>query len=128
MYWWVGLGVVSSTVPSLSKSQAQVTGPPVDRSVNCTSSGASPTLGLASKFTVPPETVIVVQAGVGSVPALFDTVKAVALEFCPALDLSIPVGKDSLSMRTVWQEGKTDKAVTAQRLLQKFPVKIELEA
>jgi len=34
---------------------------------------------------------------------LYDTVRAVALEFCPALGISIPVGKDSLSMRTVWQ-------------------------
>ncbi|MBI3524485.1 MAG: phosphoribosylformylglycinamidine synthase [Betaproteobacteria bacterium] len=36
--------------------------------------------------------------------ALFDTVRAVALEFCAQLDLSIPVGKDSLSMKTSWQE------------------------
>ena len=36
--------------------------------------------------------------------ALFDTVKTVGLEFCPALGVSIPVGKDSLSMKTRWQE------------------------
>ena len=35
---------------------------------------------------------------------LFDTVAAVALELCPKLGVSIPVGKDSLSMRTVWQD------------------------
>lgn len=34
---------------------------------------------------------------------LYDTVRAVALDFCPALGIAIPVGKDSLSMRTVWQ-------------------------
>jgi len=45
--------------------------------------------------------------------ALFDTVKAVALEFCPALGVSIPVGKDSLSMRTQWQEDGVEKSVTA---------------
>jgi phosphoribosylformylglycinamidine synthase len=45
--------------------------------------------------------------------ALFDTVKTVGLEFCPALGVSIPVGKDSLSMRTKWQEGGQDKMVTA---------------
>jgi phosphoribosylformylglycinamidine synthase len=40
-------------------------------------------------------------AGHGSEDAaLFDTVKAVGIEFCPSLGLSIPVGKDSLSMRT----------------------------
>src|SRR6185503_5803957 len=38
----------------------------------------------------------------GEDAALFDTVRAVALEFCPALGISIPVGKDSLSMRTAW--------------------------
>ncbi|HEX9397960.1 MAG TPA: phosphoribosylformylglycinamidine synthase [Burkholderiales bacterium] len=42
-------------------------------------------------------------AGVpGEDAALFDTVKAVAMELCPALGVSIPVGKDSLSMRTTW--------------------------
>ncbi len=41
--------------------------------------------------------------------ALFDTVKAVGLEFCPALGVSIPVGKDSLSMRTKWSDGGEEK-------------------
>ncbi len=41
----------------------------------------------------------------GEDAALYDTVRAVALELCPALGVSIPVGKDSLSMRTAW-EGK----------------------
>jgi phosphoribosylformylglycinamidine synthase len=41
----------------------------------------------------------------GEDAALFDTVRAVALELCPALGISIPVGKDSLSMRTAWEEG-----------------------
>ena len=36
--------------------------------------------------------------------ALFDTVKAVGIDFCPALGVAIPVGKDSLSMRTKWEE------------------------
>jgi phosphoribosylformylglycinamidine synthase len=40
----------------------------------------------------------------GEDAALFDTVAAVALDFCPALGVSIPVGKDSLSMRTAWGE------------------------
>jgi len=35
---------------------------------------------------------------------LFDTVSAVGMEFCPQVGISIPVGKDSLSMRTVWQD------------------------
>jgi phosphoribosylformylglycinamidine synthase len=38
----------------------------------------------------------------GEDAALYDTVRAVALELCPALGISIPVGKDSLSMRTAW--------------------------
>ena len=39
----------------------------------------------------------------GEDAALFDTVRAVALDFCPALGVAIPVGKDSLSMTTRWQ-------------------------
>ena len=41
----------------------------------------------------------------GEDAALFDTVRAVALDLCPALGISIPVGKDSMSMRTAWQDG-----------------------
>ena len=53
-------------------------------------------------------------AGHGSEDAaLFDTVKAVGIEFCPALGVSIPVGKDSLSMRTKWEEQGVAKQVTA---------------
>jgi phosphoribosylformylglycinamidine synthase len=33
---------------------------------------------------------------------LYDTVRAVGEEFCPALGIAIPVGKDSLSMKTAW--------------------------
>ena len=36
--------------------------------------------------------------------ALFDTVKSIGMELCPALGIAIPVGKDSLSMKTVWQQ------------------------
>ncbi|WP_018649529.1 MULTISPECIES: phosphoribosylformylglycinamidine synthase [unclassified Thioalkalivibrio] len=43
-------------------------------------------------------------AGVSGEDAnLFDTVRAVAEDVCPGLGISIPVGKDSLSMRTVWE-------------------------
>src|SRR5712692_7595619 len=53
-------------------------------------------------------------AGDGSEDAaLFDTVRAVALGLCPALGISIPVGKDSLSMRTAWEEGGKAKEVIA---------------
>ncbi len=45
--------------------------------------------------------------------ALFDTVRAVGMELCPALGITIPVGKDSMSMRTAWREDGVDKAVTA---------------
>ncbi len=40
----------------------------------------------------------------GEDAALYDTVHAVAMELCPALGVSVPVGKDSLSMRTRWVE------------------------
>ena len=49
----------------------------------------------------------------GEDAALFDTVKAVGMELCPALGISIPVGKDSLSMRSTWQAEGERKAVTA---------------
>ncbi len=49
----------------------------------------------------------------GQDAALFDTVKAVGMELCPALGVSIPVGKDSLSMRTTWQDDGESKSVTA---------------
>ncbi len=44
---------------------------------------------------------------------LYDTVQAVGLDLCPALGVSIPVGKDSMSMRARWTDGDTDKQVVA---------------
>ncbi len=49
----------------------------------------------------------------GEDAALFDTVEAVGMELCPQLGISIPVGKDSMSMKTTWQEGEQNKAVIA---------------
>ena len=49
----------------------------------------------------------------GEDAALYATVKAVGMELCPALGISIPVGKDSLSMRTQWQDGGEKKQVSA---------------
>lgn len=40
----------------------------------------------------------------GQDAALYQAVEALAMEACPSLGLSIPVGKDSLSMRTQWQD------------------------
>ncbi|HEX7030576.1 MAG TPA: phosphoribosylformylglycinamidine synthase, partial [Gammaproteobacteria bacterium] len=44
---------------------------------------------------------------------LFDTVKAVGEELCTALGVTIPVGKDSLSMKTAWDDNGERKAVVA---------------
>ena len=44
----------------------------------------------------------------GEDAALYATVQAVGLELCPALGISIPVGKDSLSMRTQWSDPQSD--------------------
>ena len=49
----------------------------------------------------------------GEDAALFATVKAVGMELCPQLGISIPVGKDSMSMKTVWNEDGTNKSVTS---------------
>ena len=44
---------------------------------------------------------------------LFDTVRAVGIELCPALGIAIPVGKDSLSMKTVWSADGQEQSMTA---------------
>lgn len=49
----------------------------------------------------------------GEDAALFDTVQAIGKELCPALGIAIPVGKDSLSMKTVWQDADQEKIMTA---------------
>ncbi len=49
----------------------------------------------------------------GEDAALYDTVRAVAMELCPALGVSIPVGKDSMSMRTTWSDSGVPRSVTA---------------
>ena len=44
---------------------------------------------------------------------LYDTVKAVGMELCPELGITIPVGKDSMSMKTRWSDGDEEKSVTS---------------
>ena len=54
----------------------------------------------------------------GEDAALFDTVRAVAIDLCPALGVSIPVGKDSMSMRTAWEdEGARAEVVSPVSLI-----------
>jgi phosphoribosylformylglycinamidine synthase len=48
----------------------------------------------------------------GEDAALYETVRAVGMELCPALGVSIPVGKDSLSMRTQWDGKKVTSPVS----------------
>jgi phosphoribosylformylglycinamidine synthase len=49
----------------------------------------------------------------GEDAALYASVRAVGEQFCPALGIAIPVGKDSLSMKSVWREGAQSRAVVA---------------
>ncbi|TCJ98580.1 phosphoribosylformylglycinamidine synthase [Volucribacter psittacicida] len=49
----------------------------------------------------------------GEDAGLYEAVKAVGEELCPALGITIPVGKDSMSMKTAWQENGEQKTVTA---------------
>jgi phosphoribosylformylglycinamidine synthase len=49
----------------------------------------------------------------GEDAALYAAVRAVGMELCPALGIAIPVGKDSLSMKTAWRDGAADKSVVA---------------
>jgi phosphoribosylformylglycinamidine synthase len=44
---------------------------------------------------------------------LYAAVQAVGMELCPALGITIPVGKDSMSMSTVWKDGGETKRITA---------------
>ena len=44
---------------------------------------------------------------------LYRTVEAVGMDLCPKLGITIPVGKDSMSMRTAWQSDGQDKSVTS---------------
>ncbi len=50
---------------------------------------------------------------VGEDEKLYDTVKAVGMELCPALGITIPVGKDSMSMKTVWEQGEESVTMSA---------------
>jgi len=47
----------------------------------------------------------------GEGAALYDTVRALGLELCPQLGVSVPVGKDSMSMSTLWEEDGEPRAV-----------------
>ena len=49
----------------------------------------------------------------GEDAALYDTVRAVGLDLCPQLGISIPVGKDSMSMKTRWQADGQPREVTS---------------
>ena len=49
----------------------------------------------------------------GEDAGLYEAVKAIGEELCPALGLTIPVGKDSMSMRTQWHENGEQKSVTS---------------
>ncbi|KMT65159.1 phosphoribosylformylglycinamidine synthase [Catenovulum maritimum] len=49
----------------------------------------------------------------GEDAGLYEAVKAIGEELCPALGITIPVGKDSMSMKTAWNENGEDKAVTS---------------
>ena len=64
----------------------------------------------------------------GEDAALYATVKAVGLELCPALGISIPVGKDSLSMRTVWEvpSGRRTDAIDAEPAQKKVTSPVSL--
>ena len=50
---------------------------------------------------------------VGEDAGLYDAVKAVGMELCPRLGITIPVGKDSMSMKTVWSDKDEQKSVTS---------------
>jgi phosphoribosylformylglycinamidine synthase len=64
----------------------------------------------------------------GEDAALYETVNAVGMELCPALDISIPVGKDSLSMRTQWTVPKGDSSNDGETRKVTSPVSLIITA
>jgi len=50
---------------------------------------------------------------VGEDAKLYDTVKTVGMDVCPALGIAVPVGKDSMSMKTVWQHEGSDREMAS---------------
>jgi phosphoribosylformylglycinamidine synthase len=49
----------------------------------------------------------------GEGAALYEAVEAIGMELCPQLDISIPVGKDSMSMKASWKDGEESKSVVS---------------
>ncbi len=64
----------------------------------------------------------------GEDAALYATVKAVGMELCPALGISIPVGKDSLSMRTQWTQPQGEAGAAGQAKKVTSPVSLIVTA
>ncbi len=64
----------------------------------------------------------------GEDAALYETVKAVGLELCPALGISIPVGKDSLSMRTQWTAPASESGAAGEKKKVTSPVSLIVTA
>jgi phosphoribosylformylglycinamidine synthase len=64
----------------------------------------------------------------GEDAALYETVKAVGMALCPALGISIPVGKDSLSMRTQWPVPKGDSSTDGETRKVTSPVSLIITA
>jgi phosphoribosylformylglycinamidine synthase len=64
----------------------------------------------------------------GEDAALYATVKAIGMELCPALGISIPVGKDSLSMRTQWTDEKNPSGSGSEAKKVTSPVSLIISA
>ncbi|MEO7548977.1 MAG: phosphoribosylformylglycinamidine synthase, partial [Ramlibacter sp.] len=64
----------------------------------------------------------------GEDAALYDTVRAVGMELCPALGISIPVGKDSLSMRTQWTAAAGPRGSAGEKKKVTSPVSLVVTA
>ncbi len=57
---------------------------------------------------------------VGQDVALYEAVHAVGMELCAQLGVTIPVGKDSMSMRTVWDEGRKSVVAPVSLIISAF--------
>jgi phosphoribosylformylglycinamidine synthase len=50
----------------------------------------------------------------GEGAGIYEAVKSIGLELCPALGITIPVGKDSMSMKTKWKNGSNEVSLLHQ--------------
>ncbi len=128
--WQVPVADCAVTASSFDgyTGEAMSVGERTPTAVNCSAASARLAVGEAltnlASAQVGPLTQVNLSANWMSAPSvagdavdLYEAVKAVGMELCPDLGVTIPVGKDSMSMSTVWQDDEGEKRVTSPNSL-----------